>query len=203
MNDGLNGAMALFVDQLTGGASEFFPAYEPTGYAKVAHDIHALCSASLQEPGAEYALVEQVAELLGIRSWFYWKEDPGEFEIVEKLSASEHGGITNPALLKRKSPEAVPFLLSALRRFDRLDDDAVKRLTLDAAVLGQEGLDYADTAKRLQLNSLPGELLSGLEVMCLLYAGLKRIAPTEADVGFDLNDEFAMALELYHAEKGR
>jgi hypothetical protein len=39
--------------------------------------------------------------------------------------------------------------------------------------------------------------------MCLLYAGLKRMAPAEADLGFDLNDEFAMALELYHSEKDR
>jgi hypothetical protein len=39
--------------------------------------------------------------------------------------------------------------------------------------------------------------------MCLLYASLKRIAPAEADLGLDLNDEFTMALELYHAEKER
>lgn len=84
-----------------------------------------------------------------------------------------------------------------------MDDATIKNLTLGAALLGQEGIDYADPAKRHRLKELPGELLSGLEVMCLLYAGLKRIAPTEADIGFDLNDDFAMALELYHSEKER
>ena len=104
-------------------------------------------------------------------------------------------------LLKRKSPEAVPFLLAALRRFDGIGEDAIKRLTLEVAVLGQEGIDYADAAKRHRLKAAPDEEFSGLEIMCLLYAGLKRLAPAEADPGFDLNDEFAMALELYHSEK--
>ena len=203
MNDALNGAMAFFVDQLSGGASEFFPAYEATGHAKLAREIYELCAAAQRSPGAEYALVDAVAELLGIASWFGWKHDPGAFEIVEKVTEGGRGGVTNPNLLKRKSAEAVPFLLSALRRFDRMDDDAIKRLTLEAAVLGQEGIDYADGTKRHRLKALPGELLNGLEVMCLLYAGLKRIAPAEADLGLDLNDAFTMALELYHAEKER
>lgn len=119
------------------------------------------------------------------------------------MTEGDRGAVTNPNLLKRKSTEAVPFLLSALRRFDRMDEDAIKKLTLEAAVLGQEGLDYADGTKRHGLKALPGELLNGLEVICLLYAGLKRIAPAEADLGLDLNDEFTMALERYHSEKER
>lgn len=195
--------MALFVDELTRGASTFFSKYEETGHANTAREIHAICTVPVQSAGGEFGLVDQVAELLGAKSWYYWKDDPGAFEILEKLSASDEGGITNPALLKRKSSEAVPFLLTALRRFDTLDEETIKKLTLEAALLGQEGIDYADGTKRHRLKILPGELLSGLEVMCLLYAGLKRIAPMEADTGFDLNDEFAMALELYHAEKER
>jgi len=31
--------------------------------------------------------------------------------------------------------------------------------------------------------------------MCLLYAGLKRLAPAETEMGFDLSDEFATAPE--------
>ena len=203
MNDGINGAVALFVDDLTRGASTFFSRYEETGHAKIAREIHAICTVPVQSAGGEFRLVDQVAELLGAKSWFYWKDDPGTFEILEKLSASDHGGITNPALLKRKSSKAVPSLLAALRRFDTIEEETIKKLTLEAALLGQEGIDYADGAKRHRLKTLPGELLSGLEVMCFLYAGLKRIAPMETDTGFDLNDEFAMALELYHAENER
>ena len=201
VNDALNGAMALFVDELSGGASEFFAAYEELGNTKLARRIHVLCSAENQQPGSEYALVDAVAEMLGVTSWFGWRADPGDFEIVEKLAGTEHGGVTNPALLKQKSSEALPFLLGALRRFDRMDDDAIKRLTLEAAMAGQEGLDYADAALRHELKALPGERLSGLEVMCLLYAGMKRLAPGESGLGLDLNDEFAMALELFHSQK--
>lgn len=208
MNDALNGAMALFVDQLTGGATAYFPPYEATGHAKLAREIHGLCSEANDSPGAEYDLVDSVAELLGITSWFGWRPDPGAFEVLEKVVEGERGGVTNPALLKRKSPEAVPFLLGALRRFDRMDDEAIKRLTLEIAVLGQDGIDYADRTKRHNLKALPEERFteerfSGLEIMCLLYAGLRRMAPAEADLGLDLNDEFAMALELYHSEKER
>jgi hypothetical protein len=39
--------------------------------------------------------------------------------------------------------------------------------------------------------------------MCLLYAGWKRVAPAETEMGFGPNDEFGMALELCHAEKER
>ena len=203
MNDALNGAMALFMDQLAGGATEFFPPYETTGHATLAREIHALCSAAEHSPGTEYALVDAVAELLGVTSWFGWKHDPGAFEIVEKVTGGDRGGVTNPNLLKRKSAEAVPFLLSALRRFDRMDEDAIKRLTLEAAVLGQEGIDYSNSTQRHQLKAAHGEEFTGLEIMCLLYAGLKRMAPAEADPGFDLNDEFAMALQLYHSGKER
>jgi hypothetical protein len=203
MNDALNGAMALFMDQLAGGATGFFPPYEATGHAKLAREIHALCAAAEHSPGSEYALIDAVAKLLGIESWFEWKQDPGAFEIVEKLAEGNRGGVTNPGLLKRKSAEAVPFLLAALRRFDRMDEDAIKRLTLEVAVLGQEGIDYANANHRHELKAAPGEEFTGLEIMCLLYAGLKRMAPAEADLGFDLNDEFAMALELYHSEKDR
>ena len=201
MNDALNGAMALFVDELSGG-TVFFPQYEVTGHAKLASAVRDLCRKA-QEPGAEYDLVDSVAELLGLRGWFDWKADPGEFEVVEKLAHGDRGGVTNAGLLKKKSSEAVPLLLAALRRFDQMDEEAIKKLTLEAALLGQEGIDYADTSECLRLKALPGELLSGLGVMCLLYAGLKRLAPTDTNLGIDLNNEFAMALELYHSEKER
>ncbi len=53
------------------------------------------------------------------------------------------------------------------------------------------------------MKALPRKSLRGLGAMCLLYAGLKRLAPTDTNLGIDLNDEFAMALELYHFEKER
>ena len=45
------------------------------------------CTVPVQSAGGEFGLVDQVAELLGAKSWFYWKEDPGAFEILEKQGA--------------------------------------------------------------------------------------------------------------------
>ncbi len=203
LNDAVNGAMALFMDGLSGGAAEFFPEYETTGCAGLARQIHSLYSSVADGPGKEYELVDAVAKLLGIESWFAWRPDPGSFTVVERMTDSNLGGVTNPGLLRRKSREAVPFLLAALRRFDRMDEEAIKKLTLEAALLGQEGIDYGNSSARHHLKSVPVEEFTGMEIMCLLYAGLKRTAPGETNLGFDLNDEFAMALELYHAEKER
>jgi hypothetical protein len=43
----------------------------------------------------------------------------------------------------------------------------------------------------IQLRSLPGRL-SGLHMVCLIYAAYKIIDPT-ADIGFDLAEEYALA----------
>ncbi len=49
------------------------------------------------------------------------------------------------------------------------------------------------------MKSLPGEKFSGLHLMCLMYAGFKRIAP-EHDLQMDLHEPFLTALEMF--EKG-
>ena len=65
------------------------------------------------------------------------------------------------------------------------------------------GLNYTDSDKVYTLKSAPGETFTGLGLMCLMYAGIQRLAPAGADVGMDMHDEFAMALSLYHSEKER
>ena len=69
------------------------------------------------------------------------------------------------------------------------------------SLLGQSGLDYASPDKKYTLKTLPGESFSGLELMCLMHAGFKRIAP-EVDSGMDLNEPFLAALELLQQRKG-
>jgi hypothetical protein len=46
------------------------------------------------------------------------------------------------------------------------------------------------------LKSLPGERFSGLQLMCLMFAGFKRFAP-DVDGGLDLDAPFLQALELF------
>ena len=127
------------------------------------------------------------------------------FQRAEQLLASirkeirERGGPTNPELLQEKYPAAVWHLLDALKRFDSLDPRRVMEITFEVARLGDSGLDYANPEKKYTLSAYPGESFSGLQLMCLMYAGFKRIAP-EQDTGMDLNEPWITALELFNAD---
>ena len=44
-----------------------------------------------------------------------------------------------------------------------------------------------------------GETFSGLQLMCLMHAGFKRIAP-EHDTGMDLEEPFLTALQMYQSK---
>jgi len=85
--------------------------------------------------------------------------------------------------------------LSALERYEKLPVERVREIAFEIGIVGQGGLDYADPEPKYTLHSLPGEKFSGLQLMCLMFAGFKRIAP-EQDTGMDLNEPFLTALEL-------
>jgi hypothetical protein len=53
---------------------------------------------------------------------------------------------------------------------------------------------------RISLGVLPFKELSAFQLMCLMFAGFKRVAP-EHDVGMDLNDSFLTALSLFQQKK--
>lgn len=135
--------------------------------------------------------------MLGLRDWYEWRPDPGHHEVIAK---PRREGTTNDELLKQKHPAAVWHLLSALERYDKLPTDKVREIAFEIGMLGQNGLDYADPEKKYHLQSLPDEIFSGLQLMCLMYAGFKRFAP-ELDSGMDLNEPFLTALELYQQRK--
>jgi hypothetical protein len=93
----------------------------------------------------------------------------------------------------------VYFLLDALKRYDKLPVEQVREIALEIGMMGRNGLDYASPDQKYTLKSLPGEKFSGLNLMCLMYAGFKRIAP-EHDLQMDLDEPFLIALEMF--EKG-
>ena len=128
------------------------------------------------------------------------------FQRAEQLLASirkeirARGGSTNPELLKEKYPATVWHLLDALKRFDSLDQRRVMEITFEVARLGESGLDYSNPEKKYTLSAYPGESFSGLQLMCIMYAGFKRIAP-EQETGMDLNEPWITALELFESKK--
>ncbi len=191
----MNGAFALFLDHLFHGATDVanrFQKLEAFGLSQ--RLFHHWQSRQPQiGPGDEYALVDKFADMLGIRGWFAWQPNPGHHEV---MTAPQEEGVTNVDLLKKKYPAAVWHLLAVLKRYDKLPVEKVRKIAFEAASVGRHGLDYASPEPKYTLKSLPDEQFTGLQMMCLMYAGFKRIAP-EHDLGMDLNDPFLTALELF------
>jgi hypothetical protein len=199
----LNGAHALLVDSLYDGATRCWSGYRSLETADLSQQLwrHWQQRAPALSPGDEYGLVDEFAEMIGLRDWYLWKPDPG----IERSNAPTEPelileGTTNPELLKQKHPAAVWYLLDALQKYSRLSTEEVRKITFEVAMIGREGLDYADPEKKYTLRSLPGQNLSGLQMMCLMFAGFKQVAPEQA-VGMDLEEPFLTALELFNAKE--
>ena len=62
-------------------------------------------------------------------------------------------------------------------------------------MLGKYGLDINDHQETHVLRALPGRAFSALQLICIRYAGFKRIEPG-MEIGVDLGEEWGMAERL-------
>jgi tetratricopeptide (TPR) repeat protein len=191
----LNGAYGLFLDNLFHGASAFAASYRSVGTFALSQRLwnHWQERAKNLGPGDEYRLVDEFADMVGLRDWYEWRADPGHHDATAEPLKQ---GTTNPALLKEKQPAAIFYFLDAFKRFDAMTPEQVRNVAFEIALLGRNGLDYASPDEKYELRALPDRKFSGLHLMCLMYAGFKRVAP-EHDVGMDLDDPFLTALQLH------
>ena len=191
----LNGAYALFLDDLFHGATTYALAYQRGESFAVSQRLfqHWQTRCPQLGPGDEYALVDEFADMVGLKGWYEWKPDPGTHTVAEQVQKE---GTTNPELLRKKATPAVYYCLDALKRYDKMPVEKVKEIAFEIGMVGRNGLDYASPDKKYTLKSLPDEQFSGLHLMCLMFAGFKRIAP-EHDLHMDLEDPFLEALEMF------
>ena len=198
----LNGAYTLFLDHLYQGATNYAANYQREESFALSQRLFQHWQSRSQHlgPGDEYDLVYEFADMLGMRGWFEWQMDPGTHEV----SASPHKeGTTNPGLLRKKTVPSVYYCLDALKRYDKLSVETIREVALEIGLVGRNGLDYASPDAKYVLKSLPGENFTGLHLMCLMYAGFKRIAP-EHDLQMDLHEPFLTALEMFQkGEEGQ
>jgi len=197
----LNGAYALFLDDLFHGASEFAAPYRSQETFGLSQRLwkHWQERSKNLGPGDEYRLVDEFADITGLRGWYEWRSDPGHHEATaEPLNE----GTTNPSLLKAKHPAAIFYFLDAFKRFDSMTPERVREVALEIAVVGRSGLDYASPDEKYELRTLPDRKFSGLHLMCLMFAGFKRFAP-EHDVRMDLEDSFLTALQMHKNGEGK
>ena len=87
--------------------------------------------------------------------------------------------------------DAVGHLVETLKRFATMTDEQVRDLTFEIAMLGSKGLSIRNREPIHTLRNLPGKF-SGLELLCLEYAGFQRIDPS-VNIGIDLSAEHAEA----------
>ncbi len=97
--------------------------------------------------------------------------------------------------------DAVAHCLAAFEMFERLAAPEIVSIVAEIASLGQGGLDVNDSAPKYSLDSLAGRHFSGLELVAMMYVGMKGIEPS-SDVGFDLSKEYEQAREIHRAKRG-
>jgi hypothetical protein len=194
----LNACYAAFVDQQFAGALAASLPFIQMGAMERGMKLFRIWEDATRDlpPGGEYDLVDRFGNELHLEGWFAWIKDTGE-------PAATQGpeGSTNPELLAIKSPAAVFYFLEILKRFDSMGPEAIKQVASDAALAGREGLDYGSPEKKYQVPAYGPESLSGLEVMCLMFAAFQRVAP-QHDIGIELHDAYQKALAI-HEEKKR
>jgi Flp pilus assembly protein TadD len=96
--------------------------------------------------------------------------------------------------------DAVLYCLAALERFAKMTPDEVQKVGFEIAILGMSGLDVNDPTVKYRLRSLPGEF-SGLHLVSIEYVAFKQVLPDQ-DIGFDLANEYGLALEMYERRTG-
>jgi FimV-like protein len=193
----LNGAYALFVDDLFRGATQYAAPYQRAPSFALSQRLFQRWQSRSSQlgPGDEYVLVDEFADMVGLSDWYEWKADPGTHAVT---AAPRKEGTSNPELLRRKATPATYYCLDALKRYEGMPVEKIREIAYEIGMVGRNGLDYASPDKKYTLNSLPDEKFSGLHLMCLMFAGFKRIAP-EHDLRMDLNEPFLTALEMFES----
>jgi hypothetical protein len=199
-NVALNGAMALLLGELTGGATDYATAYRASGMLSAAKRIVDLWRQTMDDwrPGAENDLVDAVAAELRMRDWYAWVDAPGDAAAPGAEAIPPEGGSTNPDLLEdpRAQMAVAMYMLDALKRYATMSNAEIMQVAGEIALLGQTGLDYSASERQYSLRFLPGESFSGLQLMSLMYVGFKKVQP-DVDTGLPFDDAYAQALSMY------
>ena len=212
ISDALNSAMALWLAEFTGGISDRTASYRKLGSFALGERLYRHYRARTAKelsPGEEYGLIDDFADILKMRDWYVWIDDPGEAaqeapvdSMPDADADTRPEGSTNPELLRALSPATSMHMLAALERFDALPLSRIKQIAFEIAVMGMSGLDYASSETKYRLNSIPDEHFSGLALMCLMHAGLRAVDPT-LNTGMDLEEPYRAAKAIYTAGKSQ
>lgn len=135
------------------------------------------------------------------------KEATEAYKTVAKKFGGSQFGESAKQILNRRSnenlhnvvdggirPDAVEYMLAAIKRFAAMDPQKVGQAVLEIARRGEQGLAINDPSVRYKLDHLDGDF-SGLQLLCYMHVGLKQFDP-RANAGSGLDREYEMARGL-------
>lgn len=96
-------------------------------------------------------------------------------------------------------PDVFEYIVEALKLFDRLGEQARNQVVMEAAQIGAGGVDINNPSDRYKLESLKGKIpdgrdFSALNIVSIMYTGMKQIAP-HVDSGVDFSLEYDAAMK--------
>jgi len=95
--------------------------------------------------------------------------------------------------------DVVFYMIDAIKRFKDVNASLVGQITMEIAMLGRSGLDTNNPDKRYQVNLLPGEDFSGLELLSIMHVGVRQFDKTaDTAAGLDREYETAVAMTPEH-----
>ena len=152
-----------------------------------------------QDPQTVYGLAFAYMELGDIEPAQKYFQKVLEIEAPEELRVLARDGLRKIAAreLKARGPrmDAVFYLLDAMRLFRGKSLQEIQEITFEIGMLGKYGLDINDPQEMHVLRALPGRTFSALQLICIMYAGFRRIEPG-MDIGVYLGEEWGMAERL-------
>ena len=91
----------------------------------------------------------------------------------------------------RHRPDAVEYMMGAMKRFAEIPREQVGRVTMEIARIGETGLEINNPLKRYSLTNLDGDF-SGLQLLCYMHVGMALFDP-RVDCGSGLQREYEIA----------
>lgn len=140
-------------------------------------------------PGDEYDVVDEYARQLKLLSWYDWQLDNSPLRNGTKFTE-----VAPSTPLTTEKPEAYTFCLDALSRFDGQSREQIFTIISEISLLGMNGIDHTTPGKTYTLKAYPGEIFSGLHLLCLMYVGFKLYDP-KVDCGLNFGEVYELAKE--------
>lgn len=189
----LNCTYAIFADFIFKGKTDFASSYKPfstiyqTG-KQLFDNWHNRMKTF--KPGDEYEMIDDFSRILNLNGWYKWQED-----LADTGTAKKH--IISNEYISERSSEIYKYCLEAIRRFENKSREEILIVASEIGFVGVQGIDYVTAGKTYTLKSVPGEKLTGLQLLCMMYVGFKAVEPSlNTELNFD--KEYDLALEAYN-----